>query len=180
MPGLHFSCLCILLGHMSAGAALISSSSSPASPKEPPGWSFGEAFYFCFLSLLTVGGGGLRPSDRDVWPCAVYLILGAAVVAACAFVLWEDVFERVGRYRAMEKRRKVRIDIRMLHSEDWCLGNSPSSPSHMCALKSFSIFSIFQSKMCSFDSLGRGSVRGGKMLVPAAAAAASSSRSHVT
>ena len=91
---------------MTTGAALLSSAGSSTSG----GWSFGEAFYFCFLSLLTVGHGGLRPSESDIWPCVLYILFGVAVVATCAFIIREDVFERVGRIKLFEQRRKESLN----------------------------------------------------------------------
>jgi hypothetical protein len=80
------------------GAAALSSSEG--------GWTFGEAFYFCFVSILTVGYGGLRPQDSNLWPCVVYIFFGMAVVSTCFYILRQDVFDQIGKFRVMELRRK--------------------------------------------------------------------------
>jgi len=64
------------------------------SAEDGSGWTFGEALYFCFVSLCTVGFGGLRPEDPNVIPCVVYLFGGLALMSACAQLAAAEMRQR--------------------------------------------------------------------------------------
>ena len=75
----------LLIGiYVSCGAALLAADGSK--------WTYGEAFYFCFVSLFTVGFGGLRPDDSNLYSCVTYIFLGLAVLSTCFFLLKDDCF----------------------------------------------------------------------------------------
>lgn len=86
------SCSLALFVYVFLGAAIISDSQ---------GWTFGESFYFCFVSLFTVGFGGLRPGGGTAGQVCVsaYLFLGVALMATCVCVLRETVFARMRRWK---------------------------------------------------------------------------------
>lgn len=72
------SCAALAAAYVACGAALLS---------EAQGWGLGEAAYFCFVALCTVGFGGLRPEDPHLAPCVAYLFFGLAVLSTCFHLL---------------------------------------------------------------------------------------------
>ena len=64
-----------------------------------------------FVSILTVGYGGVRPSESNAWPCVAYIFLGMAVLSSCVRILKEDVVDEVTAFRARETRRKGQTDF---------------------------------------------------------------------
>ena len=77
-------------------------------------WTFDDAFYFCFVSLATVGFGGLRPSEPHLWSCAIYLFVGAAILSTCLHILYDDVICKMSRYRAHKAHQRFLLE----NSED--------------------------------------------------------------
>ena len=59
-----------------------------------------------FVSILTVGYGGIRIGESHAWPCVAYIFLGSAVIAACLCILKEDVVDEIAAFNAREMRRK--------------------------------------------------------------------------
>ena len=59
-----------------------------------------------FVSILTVGYGGIRVGESNAWPCVAYIFLGSAVLAACVCILKEDVVDEIAAFRTREMRRK--------------------------------------------------------------------------
>ena len=94
-------CLCVLLTYVSLGALLIADSQ---------GWAYSEAFYFCFVSLLTIGYGGLRPSEPHLWPCVVYIFLGLALVSTCVHLLKAQVWDEMRRYKIVKMKHRSMLD----------------------------------------------------------------------
>ena len=85
-------------------------------------WTFEEAFYFCFVSLATVGFGGLRPSEPHLWSCAIYIFFAAAILSTVVHILYEDVVCRLSRYRAHKAHQRL-----LLESSDESLNCSAKS-----------------------------------------------------
>lgn len=96
-----FSCLILLFCYILCGAALLADTQT---------WTFSEGFYFCFVSLFTVGFGGLRPEDPNLWPCVLYIFFGLALLSTCVHILQEDVFGRIRRYRILKMRHRTLLD----------------------------------------------------------------------
>lgn len=87
----HFSLFFFqIASYVACGALLLS---------EAQGWSAGEALYFCFIALCTVGFGGLRPEDPHLLPCVLYLFFGLAVLSTCFHLAREEL-------RAASARRR--------------------------------------------------------------------------
>ena len=63
------------------------------------------------MSILTVGYGGIRVDESNVWPCVAYIFFGSAVLAACVCILKGDVVDKIAAFRARELRRKGRHNM---------------------------------------------------------------------
>ena len=100
-PGLVASVLLLLL-YVLFGAILLTDADSPN------GWAFGEAFYFCFVSLFTVGFGGLRPEDENLWSCVAYIFIGLAVLSTCFFILRHESDDETTRPLLLRRRSRRR------------------------------------------------------------------------
>ncbi|CAG9103697.1 unnamed protein product [Plutella xylostella] len=76
-------------------------------------WDQLDGAYFCFISLSSIGFGDFVPGERVVTTriepsfivCAVYLMLGMALVAMCFNLMQEQVIH----YFAAMKRALKRI-----------------------------------------------------------------------
>ncbi|XP_037030041.1 TWiK family of potassium channels protein 18 [Bradysia coprophila] len=84
------------------------------------GWDFFDGCYFCFISLSSIGFGDIVPgkkvlsqnSDKFEWRfivCAIYLLLGMALIAMCFNLMQEQVIYKI---RAVKRsiRRCFRCD----------------------------------------------------------------------
>ncbi|XP_063852866.1 TWiK family of potassium channels protein 7-like [Scylla paramamosain] len=68
-------------------------------------WSFFEGFYFCFITMTTVGLGDLVPARTDVmFLCTVYILVGLAITSTIIELLrrqyaesWRQMKELSGR-----------------------------------------------------------------------------------
>ncbi|KAK4025397.1 hypothetical protein OUZ56_014470 [Daphnia magna] len=70
-------------------------------------WGYVDGSYFCFTSLLTIGFGDFVPGqtiahsqdavDSKLIICAVYLLLGMALLAMCFNLMQESVFMKIKR-----------------------------------------------------------------------------------
>ncbi|XP_030379176.1 potassium channel subfamily K member 15 [Scaptodrosophila lebanonensis] len=78
-------------------------------------WDYLDGSYFCFISLSSIGFGDLVPGDRVVTAdkdkvelsfilCAVYLLLGMALIAMCFNLMQEEV---VHNMRAIKRAFKA-------------------------------------------------------------------------
>ncbi|EFA08415.2 TWiK family of potassium channels protein 7-like Protein [Tribolium castaneum] len=96
-------CLMIMVGYICGGALLFCKWED---------WEFMDAFYFCFISLSTIGFGDLVPGDKiyrrgddeflvdEVLEltfviCAMYLMVGMALIAMCFNLMQEEVIHKI-------------------------------------------------------------------------------------
>lgn len=88
-------CLAIMVGYVCGGAVLFS---------EWEDWDFLDGSYFCFISLSTIGFGDMVPGDRFYASesvdlsfifCAMYLMLGMALIAMCFNLMQEEVVHKI-------------------------------------------------------------------------------------
>ncbi|XP_046636979.1 potassium channel subfamily K member 15-like isoform X2 [Daphnia pulicaria] len=92
------SCLVVMSSFVIGGAILFS---------VWEGWGYVDGSYFCFTSLLTIGFGDFVPGqtiahsqdavDSKLIICAVYLLLGMALLAMCFNLMQESVFMKIKR-----------------------------------------------------------------------------------
>ena len=81
--------VCIALSLLTAGA----------DDDDADDWNFLIGFYFCFITLSTIGFGDYVPGTRlDTWAaqeklilCALYLLIGLALLAMCFELIQEEV-----------------------------------------------------------------------------------------
>ena len=92
------SCLLLLLVYMLTGAAVIAEAQS---------WSFNDALYFAFVSLFTIGFGGSRPSEPNLWVCALYLFFGASLMSACGHLVYQEVILALANHRQINSAKKT-------------------------------------------------------------------------
>uniref|UniRef100_D3TPA4 Tandem pore domain K+ channel n=1 Tax=Glossina morsitans morsitans TaxID=37546 RepID=D3TPA4_GLOMM len=78
-------------------------------------WDYLDGSYFCFISLSSIGFGDLVPGDRVITAdkdkvevsfilCAVYLLLGMALIAMCFNLMQEQVIHNM---RAVKRAFKA-------------------------------------------------------------------------
>jgi hypothetical protein len=71
------------------------------------GWAYCDALYFCFVSLFTIGLGGIRPNEPNLWLCALYLLIGVTLLSTCCHILHQEVTLSLRRYRNVMKRNRL-------------------------------------------------------------------------
>lgn len=114
------TCLMVLISYIICGAAIFSAweVETPSHTLFPflflQGWTFLDGFYFCFISLMTIGFGDFVPGNSYIYAVAenmseqeanaklvlgsVYLLLGMGVIAMCVNLAQEKIFIQAGRY----------------------------------------------------------------------------------
>ncbi|TRY70031.1 hypothetical protein TCAL_15016 [Tigriopus californicus] len=92
-----FGCVGLLVIYVACGAAVMADTQN---------WRYGEGIYFCFVSLFTVGFGGLRPDDPNLWYCVLYIFFGLALISTCAHIVKQQVFDELRRYRTIKMRHR--------------------------------------------------------------------------
>ncbi|KAJ8958456.1 hypothetical protein NQ318_002243 [Aromia moschata] len=69
-----------------------------------PEWSLLDGFYFCFMSLTTIGFGDMVPgsdpvlqyeSNTTIWFCSIYIMSGMALTAMCFNVVHDEIVHRL-------------------------------------------------------------------------------------
>ena len=75
------SCVFLLACYIFAGAAVIA---------EGQNWAYSDALYYAFVSLTTIGFGGMRPTEPNLWICALYLMFGVTLLSTCAQLLYRE------------------------------------------------------------------------------------------
>jgi hypothetical protein len=91
-------CVFLLLGYVSCSAVLVSRIQA---------WSFFDAFYFCFLALLTVGPGNLSPSQASLPVCVLYIFIGLILVSTCWHIFHEEVVLKLRQGGAEGTQRRA-------------------------------------------------------------------------
>ena len=91
-------CLCILIVYILTGAAVIA---------EAQKWRYFDALYYCFVSLFTIGFGGARPQDPNLWICALYLLFGVTLLSTCGHILHQEVTSSMQIYRHVKRRNQI-------------------------------------------------------------------------
>ena len=82
-------CVFLLLGYISCSAVLVARIQA---------WSFANAFYFCFMTLLTVGQGNLSPNQASLLVCTLYVFIGLILVSTCWHIFQEEVLLKLQQH----------------------------------------------------------------------------------
>ena len=88
-------CIVIMFVYMLCGALILSESQD---------WEFSDSFFFCFMALLTIGFGDIRPTGPHLWPCIFYVFFSLAILATCYYLLRNSWPRGSGRCRRRRKR----------------------------------------------------------------------------
>lgn len=96
------SCFTVLLVYMTFGTVLFSTWE---------GWSYMDGFYFCFISLATIGFGDFVPGSRYIYQVsedidiqdanakliigALYILIGMAIGGMCINLMQEQIVVQV-------------------------------------------------------------------------------------
>ena len=88
----------ILMLYMMSGAAILAEAQS---------WSYNDALYYCFVSLFTIGFGGLRPKDPHMWVCALYILMGVTILSTCCHLLHQEVTSSLEKYKSVKRRNRI-------------------------------------------------------------------------
>ena len=91
-------CLLIITIYTLTGAAVISEAQS---------WHYNDALYYCFVSLFTIGFGGARPQDPNLWICAIYLLFGVTLMSTCGHILHLEVNLNMQVYKHVKRRNQI-------------------------------------------------------------------------
>ncbi|XP_045469717.1 TWiK family of potassium channels protein 7 [Harmonia axyridis] len=71
-------------------------------------WSLLDGFYFCFMSLTTIGFGNMIPgndrmfrsnSNATIWFCSIYIVSGMALTAMCFNVVHDEIVHRLRHHQ---------------------------------------------------------------------------------
>lgn len=79
-------------GYITFGAILFS--------RLEPHWTFFEAFYFCFITLTTIGFGDYVPDHRlhNLIACCLYTMVGMAVTSMCIALMMKKFVTSVKNF----------------------------------------------------------------------------------
>ena len=92
-------CLCIVSLYIFSGAAVIA---------EAQNWSYLDAMYYCFVSLFTIGFGGIQLEEEStLWICALYLLFGVTLLSTCCHILHQEVTTNLKKYRSVKRRNRL-------------------------------------------------------------------------
>ena len=88
-------CVFLLLGYISCSAVLVARIQA---------WSFFNAFYFCFMTLLTVGQGNLSPNQTSLLVCTLYVFIGLILVSTCWHIFNEEVLLKLQQHEEAQTK----------------------------------------------------------------------------
>ncbi|XP_055839256.1 TWiK family of potassium channels protein 18 [Episyrphus balteatus] len=103
-------CICIMIGYILFGAFMFGTWEN---------WTLLDGSYFCFISLSSIGFGDIVPGEKVITNnditnvetsfilCAVYLLLGMALIAMCFNLMQEQVI-----YQMRSIKRVLKICFR--------------------------------------------------------------------
>jgi len=92
-------CIFLMLSYISCSAALMSKIQS---------WTFFDSFYFCFMSIFTVGFGGQELKQSNLMACVIYIFIGLILVSTCSHIFYQEVLVKYNSYNLAREPTKPR------------------------------------------------------------------------
>uniref|UniRef100_A0A7E4VQ02 Ion_trans_2 domain-containing protein n=1 Tax=Panagrellus redivivus TaxID=6233 RepID=A0A7E4VQ02_PANRE len=99
--------LFIMLGYTSGGACLLQVWEK---------WSFLDAFYFCFVTVTTIGFGDIVPLNADFLPATLaYIVVGLIITTMCIDLVGSEYIRDIHFYGRSIGRRFMTIGGKVVH-----------------------------------------------------------------
>jgi len=92
-------CIFLMLSYISCSAAIMMKIQS---------WTFFDSFYFCFMSIFTVGFGGLEMRQSNLMACVIYIFIGLILVSTCGHIFYQEVLVKYNSYNLAREPIKPR------------------------------------------------------------------------
>ena len=90
---------------------------------EAQNWSYLDAMYYCFVSLFTIGFGGIQLEEEStLWICALYLLFGVTLLSTCCHILHQEVTTNLKKYRSVKRRNRLiltEIEANKVDNASW-------------------------------------------------------------
>ncbi|GMT09156.1 hypothetical protein PFISCL1PPCAC_453 [Pristionchus fissidentatus] len=99
--------LFIMLGYVAGGAYVM---------RFWENWSFFESFYFCFVTVTTIGFGDIVPINVDFFPATLaYIVLGLIITTMCIDLVGSEYIRDIHFYGRTLGRRFMTIGGKVVH-----------------------------------------------------------------
>ena len=99
--------LVVMLGYTAGGAYLMQFWER---------WSFMDAFYFCFVTVTTIGFGDIVPQNVDFLPATLaYIVIGLIITTMCIDVVGSEYIKDIHFYGRTLGRSFLTIGGKVIH-----------------------------------------------------------------
>lgn len=79
-------------------------------------WSFMDAFYFCFVTVTTIGFGDIVPQNVDFLPATLaYIVIGLIITTMCIDVVGSEYIKDIHFYGRTLGRSFLTIGGKVIH-----------------------------------------------------------------
>ena len=94
--------LVLLLSYISSSAVILA---------RLMGWTILQSFYFCFLSILTVGLGPAGDSQTNSLACSIYIFTGLILLSTAGQIFYSEVLTKIRQYGGGENSDKTEGEL---------------------------------------------------------------------